>query len=236
MNQLLLLHGNPRRKGRKHRTAAQKAATRRMLAANRARRNPKRRRRPAAASPVVTRARRTIRRARRAVHRSARRFSGARLGFRPNQIMALAKGAAIGAGGALLTDVAMGYASGVLPASMASRVNTDGSTNWLYFATKGAVAIALGVFGGKVIGQATAARMGEGALTVMAYEILRGLMPSGITLGGMGYYNAAPMVNGMGRQLPNNMGAVLTLPTNRGTATAMAHGALGAGRMSNRNR
>lgn len=229
MNQLLLLHGNPRRKSRKHRSTAQRAATRKMLAANRSRRNPKRRK--SSRSTSVISARRTVRRVSRRVS-SSYRHHAARLGFKPNQIMGLVKGAAIGAGGALAADVAMGYASGVLPATMASRLNADGSTNWLYYATKGALAIGIGVFGGKLIGQATAAKMGEGALVVMAYEILRGFMPAGITLG---YYNSAPMVNGMSKVLTSNqpMGRVLSIPQNRGTDMAFSRNAVG---MRNANR
>ncbi|MHB8674554.1 MAG: hypothetical protein ACYDAK_12880 [Candidatus Limnocylindrales bacterium] len=195
MPALWTIAANPRKRrarkssGRKHRTAAQRAATRRMLAANRARRggavarNPRRRR---AVARVVHHTR-VVRRSakRRSVRRSARR--GMSLGGMKAGAFALLKAGAIGAGGALTVDVAMGFVNGYLPATMNTKLNADGSVNYLNYAVKGALAIGLAHFGKRVVSAETANRMATGSFTVMAYEILRPLavsvMPATMNLG-----------------------------------------------------
>lgn len=177
MGQMLLLSANPkrRRKSGKRRSAAQKAATRKMLAANRARSNPgsgKRRRRSAA--PAVSR---------RASRRSARRSGAVIGGSIFNQAKGLAINGALGGAGALGVDVVMGTAANVLPASVTSRINSDGSTNYLYYGTKAAIALGVGIFGRKLVPANVAAKLAEGSLTVSSYELLRGMMPAGVPLG-----------------------------------------------------
>lgn len=167
-------HRKHRRRGR---SAAQRAATRRMLAA-RFGTNPVKRSRRRRSSGKSR-----MRRVRRAASRGL-------ASFRASGVMpVLQKGIIMGAG-AVAVDVAMGYASRVLPAGFASPVNTDGSTNWGYIGIKTALALGLGVYGRRipVVGQ-YAADAAAGSITVTAYGLIRGLVPASIPLG---YYNPAP--------------------------------------------
>lgn len=186
MSQLLLL--NPkRRKARKStkrrtRSAAQKAATRRMLAARRnpvAKKSPARRRsrRSAAFSPS------TKRRARRA-YASGRAFT-------LNSVVPLLKSGAIGGAGAVLNDIAFSYAAKILPDSMAAPVDATGSTNLMHFAAKAATAVAIATAGRRVPGLGRyAGDMGAGALTVLAYQLIRPQVPASV----MGAYNPVPLM------------------------------------------
>lgn len=190
MSQMLLLTANPKRrkagKRKATRSPAQRAAFAKMIAANKrsnpspARSGKKRRRRASVAAAP------------------SRRRSGGSSGFSRGNLAAqatsLAKNGAIGGAGALGLDVIMGYANGILPASVASRVNSDGSTNWLYYGVKGALAVGVGVIGQKVVSAPVAAKLAEGALTVMAYELARGMMPTSVPLG---FVNPAPTLNGV---------------------------------------
>lgn len=103
----------------------------------------------------------------------------------------MVKDGAIGATGALAVDVGMGLAANVLPASMVSRTAADGSTNYLYYAGKAGLAVALGVFGRRFMGGSLAARMAAGSMTVMAYELGKNLIPAGVVP--MGWFNPAPL-------------------------------------------
>lgn len=188
---LWTIAANPRRrKARKGRSAAQRAATRRMLAANRARRtgsNPRRRARRKASSAATT-----VRRVRRTVNRKARRVS--RHLSRPVSMRGLTGGAmgllktgAMGAGGALATDVAMGFVNGFLPATMSTKLNADGTVNYLNYAAKFGVVLGLRALASKALSHDTANRMATGSVTVMAYELLRpmvqNVLPASMALG-----------------------------------------------------
>ena len=193
MSALWTIAANPRRRrkvgGRKTRSAAQRAATRKMLAANRSRRsgvsaNPRRRRRVVhhraiRRNPVAKR-----RTSRRAARRSSGRMS---MGGMKAGAFALLKAGAIGAGGALTVDVAMGFLNGYLPATMNTKLNADGTVNYLNYAVKGALAVSLAHFGKRMVSAETANRMATGSFTVMAYEILRpmvvNVMPATMSLG-----------------------------------------------------
>lgn len=206
---LHLVNPRKRRKARAHnprkrRTAAQVAATRRLVALNRAKRssNPVRKLRRkkhtyrAAArrhNPIMHHVKRYVSRRRHRRHNpiSVRGLFG--------HVMPMLKAGAIGAGGALTVDLAMGYIP--WPAAMVTRQNADGSTNYLYFASKAALAIALGTFGKKVFGRA-AETMGEGSLVVNLYDLFRTLMPAGLRLG---YFNPAMIARsapGMAAYIP----------------------------------
>lgn len=222
---LWTIGNNPRRrKSRKHRSPAQRAATRKMLAANRARRNPRRavatKRRASRRTSIRAVARRatsTVRRrassVRRSVRRHARRATASFRGF-GGGAMALVKAGAIGAGGAIVTDVAMGFVNGFLPANMNTKQNIDGTPNYLNYAVKGVLAVALGHFGKKIVSPATAHTMAAGAMTVMAYELLRpfaaSVLPASMSLG---YYSPAmarnPTISGLRgyQQIPGNVGS-----------------------------
>lgn len=85
---------------------------------------------------------------------------------------------AIGAGGALLTDLALGYLP--LPESV--------KTGIMRPITKGGVAVALGIIAGMLTSKATGAKVMAGALTVVAYtevkSFLQDQMPT-LKLSGM---------------------------------------------------
>lgn len=196
MGQMLLLSANPkRRRSGKRRSAAQRAATARMLAANRSRRhasNPKRKRsrkyRANPAAPATLHRRRSVR-------------SYASGAARSNSVQLLKTGA-IGGAGALGVDVIFGYMGSVLPASAASRINADGTTNLLYYAAKGATAVALGVFGKRIMPAALAEKLAAGSLTVMSYDLMKGLLPASIPVGRVGYMNPAQVMRGTGKIVP----------------------------------
>ncbi len=190
--QTLAVFGNPsrRRKSGKRRSAAQRAATARMLAANRSKRGggTKRRARRRTAVAVASAPRRVSRRrsVRRSASRAARRFSS---GFRSAGIVGMLKNAAITGAGAVGVDVAMGYVAPMLPASMATPVDpATGGANYGYYGVKAALAIGIGHFGKRVSPQ-YAPMIAGGALTVLAYQLLRPMVPASVS---MGNFNPAP--------------------------------------------
>jgi hypothetical protein len=95
--------------------------------------------------------------------------------------------AGISASGALAVDAFMTYAP--LPASL--------STGYAKHATKAALALALGIFGRKILGR-TAAKMSEGALTVIAYTAAKEMLAgAGMNLAYMSpaqSFNPAPQI------------------------------------------
>jgi hypothetical protein len=118
------------------------------------------------------------------------------------------KEGSIGAAGALTVDLLMGVAP--LPTNLVQRKNADGSVNYLYYATKAAAAIGVGMLGKKVFGR-TAETMALGSMTVNLYDLFRSIMPSGIPLG---YINAGyPAGKALGgasvssRMMPGKAGA-----------------------------
>lgn len=147
MAQMLLVNPRKRRKRR---------------ASSKARKVRVRRRRRAA--PVAVRRRKRNPSARR--HRRVR----ARRHYRRNPIGLNLRGvqgqvmdAAVGAGGALALDIALGY----LP--IPENLRTGAAAPLI----KGIVAIALGMVASKVIKSSTATKMTQGALTVMLHGIFR---------------------------------------------------------------
>lgn len=215
----LLYAVNPRRrrrkskahKSRKHRSAAQRAATRRLISFNKGKSAP-------ALNP---RRRRRSRAFRRNPTGRARSMFGA---VRSSGAITLLKNGAIGGAGAVVVDIGMGYASQVLPAAIASPVNNDGSANWAYVGTKTALALALGLFGRRIpVAGPYVSQMAEGALTVMAYQIMRPMVPATIALG---YFNPAPTmrpiagVGGVRRYVSNagRAGAYTSIPVRANNA------------------
>lgn len=105
--------------------------------------------------------------------------------------------AAIGAGGAL----AINFVFDKLPLPMSMKVGNTG------MAAKAAIAIAVGTFGKKFLGN-TAGKMAAGALTVIAYDVMRNLLPPPMlqTTAGMGYIASGQNAgyiggNGMGEYI-----------------------------------
>jgi hypothetical protein len=133
-------------------------------------------------------------------------------------IVGMLKSGALGAGGALAIDFAMGNLP--LPATMVTRNNADGSTNYLYFGSKVALAVALGMIGKRFLG-AKAATMAEGAMVVNLYDLFRTLMPASVKLG---YFTPAPIARNMRAYIPgrSQMGAYIPSgSTATGTNPAM---------------
>jgi len=172
---------------KKRRTAAQKAATRKLVALNRRKSNPVRRR--TSKKPVR---RRTARRAAPKKYRrkSARRRANPALTTRSirNQVM----DAGIGAGGALALDVVQGY----LPIPANLKAGIVGTL------VKAGLAIGIGIVGSKIkiVSNATAGKMANGALTVVLHNELKKQVQTyapGIQMGeyidgnGMGMYEGA---------------------------------------------
>jgi len=199
---------NPRARKRrknpskKRRSAAQIAATRKLVALNRGK-NPVRklrRRRSHSArarNPIMSHVRRYVSR--------RRRRNPIQVGFTGKGAISMIKSGALGAGGALTVDLVMGYLP--LPPNLMTRTNPDGSTNFLYFGTKAVFAMALGVFGRRLLGS-NAVEMAQGAMVVNVYDLFRTMMPAGLRLG---YFNPAMIAKsapGMKAYIPGRpMGA-----------------------------
>jgi len=148
-----------------------------------------RRRRTTRRTPA-RRTARTVRRRQRAtpVRRRRRRNPSAR------GVMRYVRPALIGGGTAVGIDVALGYIP--LPDTL--------TTGYARHATKGALAIALGMFGSKIgMKRVTAENMAQGALTVFAADAMREAAASFLPNVPMGYYSPAyvPPNNGMGMYL-----------------------------------
>lgn len=197
---LLLLNPSrrKRRKSTKRRTAAQRAATRKLVALNR-----RRSRKSSVTTFKVNTMKRRSRRYRR--NPSAR---GRGLSLSTAGAMSIVKPAAVGAVGALSVNLIMNQLGSSLPATL-----TDGKMNYV---TRAAVAMLLGVFGGKVPGLRPYARsMAQGSLTVTLSDLGREVAAgAGINLAGMGrvgYINpgfiATPWAAGRGN-MPGTMGRV----------------------------
>jgi len=218
MNEILLLKGNPsKRRGKRRRSAAQRAATRKMLAANRSRfhSNPRKRRKSIKrrAKSAVASVRRSVRRARRSVS------SGRSIG---NGFVGLLKNGALMGAGAVTADVGMGLIAKFAPSAtmLTSRINTDGTINYGYYATKGLLIYGMSKYGTRVTRHANT--MAAGALAVMGYELIRSFMPADIVP--LGYFNPGRIVNGgnLGRIMrnpsgaPQNVGRIMSLPAGAG--------------------
>jgi hypothetical protein len=115
--------------------------------------------------------------------------------------MELVKAGLWGGAGAISVDLIMGTVGQMLPASFSQPNDpTTGSANFGYYATKGALALGLAMFGSKFLPSRVAAEMGAGAVTVVAYQVMRGLVPAG-TLPLGAWFNPAPIF-GTRAQIP----------------------------------
>lgn len=180
MAELFML--NPRKRRRRK---ARSNPRRRMSAKQRmyfgGGRNPRRRHRRKArrnpVAPIVANPRRHRRRRHRSnpSHRRYRRNPQLRLTGRG--IMNQVTDATIGAAGATVVDVVMGYVNPNLPATL--------MTSNVYPIVKGAVAIGLGALGGMMGGQVGrfAAKGAEGSLICTLHDVFRSFMPATLALG-----------------------------------------------------
>jgi len=120
----------------------------------------------------------------------------------------------IGAGGAIVLNVAYGYVSPYLPATL--------QTGWAGLLVKGAVAVGLGGLSARFLGRERAKVATLGALTVLAYSGLQtALAGSGIPgFSGLGFADFTPYPMRM-----NGLGAYMRGPT--GTPGIQGLGRLG---------
>lgn len=173
--QHLQLIGNPARrrhraKSRRRFSKKQRAAQRRFAAMARSRR---RHHAPAVLANPVRHRRRTV------VHvRSRRRRNPINYRASMGSMKHMFKCAGIGAAGALTADIAYGFASPFLPASMTAPAAT-GTPNYMYTVTKSAVTVLLGMALAKVPGvKQHASQMTEGALTVTFHDLIKQMVVS----------------------------------------------------------
>lgn len=222
MSELMLVNPRKRRKSRRKGPRKMSALQAKYFGGGGKRRKSgrrKTRRTARAAGPVARRVRRSARKARRAVRRFASNRSGS-FSLKPNIfIKETLIPSAIGGAGALLVDVAWG-AIPFIPANL--------KTGALAPLVKGAAAVAIGLAASKVAGKKIGGQVVSGYLTVLAYNMLKGMvqkaMPSlpmgdydlGYVQGGtfVGASPADPSINvGMNAYLtsdgPQNVGAYL---------------------------
>jgi len=217
--QLMLLSANPkRRKSGKRRSAAQRAATAKLVAMNKGRKSRRARSRPATAAP----------RSARRVTRRSRRSAG--MGFSRSGAVDMLKNGAISGAGAVAGDVLFGQLAKVLPDNTISKVNADGSVNFLHYGAKAAMAVGIGIFGRRILPGALPAKIADGILTVSAYELVKSMLPASLAVAGVGrtgrvgYMNPARVLRGAGAgkivQLPtrNGMGVIVNAPASTGAA------------------
>lgn len=202
MSEILLINPRARRKSRKPASAAQRRARAAFAAAARARSlNPRRRRKARRRNPVAVGA--PVRAARRVARRASNPVAGRRRTHRRRRnpislgsssaYVRMIKDGLIGGAGALGVDVAMGYITPYLPASLQ---RTPGSVG-VGDAVKAVITIALGKLLDKPTKgmSMTAAR---GALVVQSHALLATMLPSTMTLGYSVPANVVPMSNRIG--------------------------------------
>lgn len=185
---------NPRRKRRKSRRKGRMpAGLARYWAARRGGKkrrkaravmtNPRRRRRRARARAVNPRRRRKSRSVvvytrkrrrnpRRKSYRRHRHRARSRNPFSTGSIKSALMPALFGAGGAIVTNIAFGYGSSYLPASL--------QTGWGAFAVQAAVAIGIGFLAGKFMGRSDGQAVAVGGLTVVAVTALTPVLSSAV--------------------------------------------------------
>lgn len=202
MSAIWAIGSNPRRKKRK----AGGKRRRKMSAKQAAIFGPRKRRRSRRRASSKRRSRRSgvVAASPRRRSRRSGRSSGAK--FSTSNAVSLLKAGAIGGAGAVAVDVLMGQAQKLLASampSMSTPVNqVDGGVNYGYYAIKGGIAIGIGTLGKRFIPGAIAERMAEGALTVLAYQFMRPLVPSSLTLG---YVNPAPTMRRIAGAAPGSV-------------------------------
>lgn len=163
-------------KRKKARSPAQRAATRRMLAARRA--NPVKR--------AASRKRRSYT-ALSSLRKASRK--GRRRNPIGNSVLSMFMPAAIGAVGAVaINTVESQLVARFLPAAMQGAMGK--------YATRIALALAVGTMGGKLLGNARARQAAEGALVVTLYDVI------GSTVGNLLPVAAPATVSGIGAYAP----------------------------------
>jgi len=215
---------NPRKRGkkkmatRKRRTPAQIRATKKLVAFNkrRGRKAPARKRKtPTRRKVAVTALSRTTRRKPTARLKARRRknISHKMRGYYPNPSRRSAKmsiknvinqqikPAAIQASGALVLDVGYGYLGGYIPDML--------NTGMVKHATKGVVAIALGMIASNFVKNASVNQMVLGAMTVTMHDAMKEALQTYAPSVPMGYYSPSPTYGDMG-YIESNAGSAYT--------------------------
>lgn len=178
MNYLQLV-GNPRRRHRKHKAKSRRRASRKQLAARKrfAAMSRSRSRRRHHSAPVMANPRRRSRR-HVVVHSRRRHRRNPIMGGGMRNMGGLFRSAALGATGAIVNDIAYGFATPFLPAALVAPA-AAGSPNYVYTLGKSGMAILLGMVLRKVPGVGSrAVHMTEGALTVTFHDLLKQMITS----------------------------------------------------------
>ena len=141
---------------------------------------------------------------------SRRRRNPIRLGGAARSAMGQLLQAAIGAGGAILVDVAYAKGAAMLPASLQVVRGAPGLGD--------AVKAVATFVAGKVLDKATkgyASKAALGALTVQAHGIAMSMLPPAMQVNGLAYYSPARLVNGTNRVGPVRQGMNAYTPAGR---------------------
>lgn len=195
--QLLLI--NPRRRRRTKNSRRRRARNHRRHRRHVARNHRRYHRRARAVNPIRRHRRHHVRNhRRRRHHRNPLSMSG---------IKGMVMPALIGAGGAVLMDIAYGYISPMLPTSITG-------TPYINAAVKAAGAVGLGLVASKIVGKEKGTAVAIGALTVIAAQLLQSLIQSSAPtipfagLAGIGAYMPSPGpslvgLHGLGAYMPS---------------------------------
>jgi hypothetical protein len=179
--QLLLI--NPRRKKRRAKKRSRVRAKRRRVAAG-----GYRVRRRRVKNPRSHKRRRSSFKMRRRRHRNP-------IGLSTRGIMHSVIPAGVGALGAVALDIAWGYGSSYLPASL--------QTGMLATVAKLAGAFGLGMIAGKVVGREKGKLVTAGAVTVILYQATKQFAHSAApSIPGLGAYMTPNMLGGLGASNP----------------------------------
>jgi hypothetical protein len=203
---------NPRKvkKMAKRKKGKMPAGLRRYWAAKRAGKvsNPRKKTRRHHARKAVHHKKRRVSNPRHVARRRSHRRYNPR--FNIGGLKALAMPAVLGAGGALAMDIALGYLP--LPVALQTGMPKQG--------VRIVTALGVGWAASKVLGKAKGHAFMQGALTIIAYDVLKGLIhqyaPTVPGLAGdyeevaLGYINPAPLLQNAGTgAYMNDMGAYL---------------------------
>jgi hypothetical protein len=130
-------------------------------------------------------------------------------GLNSRSITATVVPAAIGAAGAVGLDVAWGYLSGYLPASL--------QNGMLGTLAKVAGAFGLGMIAGKVVGREKGKLVTAGAITVIAYGAIKDFAHSALpSVPGLGAYMPGMGMSGFGDLAASNPAPYLSGPAGMG--------------------
>ena len=220
MSEVLLV--NPRRR-RKHKARRRKHNPRRRKHTAHRRKNPMFR--------VHRRKHRTHRRRRNPIAGLGGSFT--------SNLTAQVKSGLVGALGALGLDLAWGYGSKYLPASVSAPA-TPGNPNYFGLLAKAVGAVAIGMLGGKVL-KGKGAALATGAMTVVLHDTLKGTLQAAMPSLPLGAYvgtspivaYGAPAVGAGGQMGAQNLGAYpqnyRLMQTSSGIPNANAMGAYVSG-------